>query len=78
MIPDVMIICNKDIIKASGIYGVPDLVAEVLSPGTEKRDRGFKKELFMSNSLILTSSFIGLMSQFPSMRIFISQLEVFS
>ena len=46
VIPDVMIICSKDIIRDNGIYGTPDLVVEVLSPGTEKRDRGIKKNLY--------------------------------
>lgn len=46
VIPDVMIICNKDIIRENGVYGAPDLVVEVLSPGTEKRDRGIKKNLY--------------------------------
>ncbi len=26
VIPDVMIICNKDIIKRNGVYGTPDLI----------------------------------------------------
>ena len=43
VIPDVMIICNKDIIQKDGIHGAPDLVVEVLSPGTAKNDRGYKK-----------------------------------
>lgn len=46
VIPDVMIICNKDIIKNDGIHGAPDLVVEVLSPGTSKNDRGYKKDLY--------------------------------
>lgn len=46
VIPDVMIICKKDIVKRNGIHGVPDLIVEVLSPGTEKRDRGYKKDLY--------------------------------
>lgn len=46
VIPDVMIICNKDIIKKDGIHGVPDLVVEVLSPSTAKNDKGYKKELY--------------------------------
>ena len=46
VIPDAMIICNKDIIKRKGIYGSPNLVVEVLSHGTEKRDRGYKKDLY--------------------------------
>ena len=41
-----MIVCNSDIIKDNAIYGAPDLIVEVLSPGTEKRDRGYKKNLY--------------------------------
>lgn len=46
VIPDAMIVCNKDIIKPDGIHGAPDLVAEVLSPSTAKNDRGYKKDLY--------------------------------
>jgi len=46
VIPDAMIVCNKNIIKADGIHGVPNLVVEILSPGTKKNDRGYKKELY--------------------------------
>lgn len=41
-IPDVMIVCNADIIKDDGIHGAPDLVVEVLSPSTAKNDKGKK------------------------------------
>jgi Uma2 family endonuclease len=46
VIPDAMIVCNKDIIKTKGIYGAPDLIVEILSPGTVKNDRGYKKNLY--------------------------------
>ena len=46
VIPDAMIVCNKDIIKNDGVHGAPDLVVEVLSPSTAKNDRGYKKELY--------------------------------
>lgn len=42
-IPDVMIVCNPDIIKKDAIYGAPDLIVEVLSHSTEKNDRTKKK-----------------------------------
>ena len=45
-IPDVVIVCNPDIIHPDGIYGAPDLVVEVLSPGTGKRDRKDKKDAY--------------------------------
>ena len=38
-IPDAMIVCNPDIIEEDGIYGVPDLVVEILSPSTVKNDK---------------------------------------
>jgi Uma2 family endonuclease len=42
-VPDVMIICNKNIVKERGIYGAPDLIVEVLSPRTMKTDKVYKK-----------------------------------
>jgi len=45
-IPDVVIVCDKDKIKYNGIYGAPDLIVEVLSPSTGKRDRSYKKNLY--------------------------------
>lgn len=51
VVPDVMIICKKEIIKRKGVFGVPDLIVEVLSPGTEKRDRGYKKDLYEKNGV---------------------------
>ena len=41
-IPDVMIVCNPEIIKKKGIFGAPDLVVEILSPSTANKDRGLK------------------------------------
>lgn len=45
-VPDVMIICNPDIVKDDAIYGAPDLVVEVLSPSTSKNDRTKKKDIY--------------------------------
>ena len=46
VVPDVMIVCNPDIIRRDGIHGAPDLMVEVLSPATAKRDRGYKMRLY--------------------------------
>ena len=46
VIPDYMIICDRNIIKRDGIYGVPDLIIEILSPSTAKNDKGYKKDLY--------------------------------
>ncbi|HPH45790.1 MAG TPA: Uma2 family endonuclease [Chryseolinea sp.] len=46
--PDILFISSKksEIIKESGIYGVPDLLIEVLSPGNSEHDTIVKKELY--------------------------------
>ncbi len=43
LIPDIMIVCNKDIIKPDGIHGAPDLIVEVLSQARQKMTRGIKR-----------------------------------
>ena len=40
--PDVVIMCNRDIIQRKVIYGAPDLVVEVLSKSTRMKDRNIK------------------------------------
>lgn len=42
--PDVVIICDREKLKYGRVYGAPDLVVEVLSPSTGKRD-GYTKVL---------------------------------
>jgi len=46
--PDLVFILNENIklIKARGVIGVPDMVVEVLSPGTADKDRGEKKAVY--------------------------------
>lgn len=45
-VPDFMVVCDRSKIKRNGVYGPPDLVAEVLSPGTSRRDKGYKKSVY--------------------------------
>lgn len=45
-IPDMMVVCDREKIKYDGVYGAPDLVVEVLSPSTAKRDKGYKKDVY--------------------------------
>ena len=45
-VPDMMVVCDRDKIKRNGVYGVPDLVVEVLSHSTVKNDRGYKKSVY--------------------------------
>lgn len=45
-VPDVMIVCDRNKIKRDGVHGAPDLVVEVLSPGTAKYDKVHKKNIY--------------------------------
>ncbi len=40
--PDIMIICNRDLIRERSYYGAPDFVVEILSPSTRGRDTRLK------------------------------------
>jgi len=46
VVPDVMIVCNPEIIKKQGIYGTPDLMVEILSPSTARKDKMEKFKLY--------------------------------
>ena len=45
-VPDMMVVCDRSKIKRTYIDGAPDLVVEVLSPGTAKNDKGYKKDVY--------------------------------
>jgi Uma2 family endonuclease len=45
-VPDFMVVCDPDKIKLDGVHGAPDLVVEVLSPGTAKNDKTRKKDVY--------------------------------
>ena len=45
-VPDFMVVCDPDKVKADGVYGAPDLVVEVLSPSTAQYDRGRKMRVY--------------------------------
>ena len=49
--PDVCVVCDPEKVKEDGIYGPPDLVVEVLSPGTAKYDRGRKMQIYGSSGV---------------------------
>lgn len=46
--PDIVFVSSSGAAKVeeAGIVGAPDLVVEVLSPGTAQRDRGVKRKLY--------------------------------
>jgi len=45
-VPDFMVVCDPDKIKPDGVHGAPDLVVEILSPSTMRRDRSHKKDVY--------------------------------
>jgi len=45
-VPDFMVVCDPDKIKPDGVHGAPDLVVEVLSPGTMYNDKFRKKMVY--------------------------------
>ena len=51
--PDLIFISNKnlDIIKENGIYGSPELVVEILSPGTKNFDLTKKKKIYEKSGI---------------------------
>jgi Uma2 family endonuclease len=46
VVPDFIVVCNKSIIRHTAIHGAPDLIVEILSTKTAKRDKGYKKDLY--------------------------------
>jgi len=49
--PDIMVVCDPKKIHNECIIGAPDLIIEVLSPGTAVRDFNKKKELYERNGV---------------------------
>ena len=51
--PDIIFISNKNssIIQERGIFGAPDLIVEVLSPGSKSVDLGEKKQVYEQSGI---------------------------
>ena len=49
--PDIVVICNKDILDDLGANGAPDLIIEILSPSTIKKDYTEKFNLYEENAV---------------------------
>ena len=52
--PDLVFVAatRREIVKLHGIEGPPDLVAEILSPGTEEPDRGYKLKMYARHGVL--------------------------
>lgn len=44
--PDIVVICKPEIIEEVGCFGVPDLIIEILSPHTSKKDLQLKYDVY--------------------------------
>ena len=44
--PDIVVVCNPEMIEEAGIFGVPDWVVEILSPHTSKKDLQLKYDVY--------------------------------
>ena len=40
--PDLIVVCDQDKVRGDGCYGAPDMVVEVVSKSTSRRDYGIK------------------------------------
>jgi Uma2 family endonuclease len=51
--PDLLFVSNAraDIVTEANIQGAPDLVVEILSPGSTRQDRGYKRTLYGSSGV---------------------------
>jgi len=45
--PDVIIVCDHEVLDKAGIKGVPDMVIEILSPSTSSYDRNTKFKAYL-------------------------------
>jgi Uma2 family endonuclease len=49
--PDLMVVCDRSKLDDRGIKGAPDLVVEIISPSTAKRDITTKYELYQRHGV---------------------------
>ena len=48
VLPDVLVLCDRDKLERGNVVGAPDLVVEVLSPSTQKKDKTLKLEKYLN------------------------------
>jgi len=51
LFPDLVVLCNKEKSTKRGCIGAPDMVVEVLSPSTAKRDKEFKYKKYLQSGV---------------------------
>ena len=51
VIPDLCVVCDKSKIVKKGCIGAPDLIIEIISPSSSKRDLVLKKDLYLRSKV---------------------------
>jgi len=49
--PDIVVICDRSKLLGTGCIGAPDMVVEIISPGTARRDRSEKFMLYQRSGV---------------------------
>ncbi len=44
--PDLLVVCDPQKLRSNGVWGAPDLVVEILSPSTSRKDQHEKYSLY--------------------------------
>jgi Uma2 family endonuclease len=44
--PDLVVVCDPEKVREANVRGAPDLVVEILSPSTVRKDEGIKRERY--------------------------------
>ncbi len=47
VLPDVVVLCDRDKLESRNVIGAPDFVVEVLSPSTQKKDKTIKLHKYL-------------------------------
>ena len=48
VLPDVLVLCDREKLERGNIVGAPDFVVEVLSPSTQKKDKTLKLQKYLN------------------------------
>jgi len=51
LLPDITVVCDKNKLDEKGCRGAPDLVVEILSPSTGKKDMKDKRQLYQRSAV---------------------------
>ena len=49
--PDLLVVCDPAKIRENGLWGAPDLVVEILSPSTSRKDLREKYDLYQRSGV---------------------------